>query len=56
MKIDKAIQFVKDNACMINSIASKDEQRSMDGDVSAYLVKQLECRKKEILANMRGYK
>lgn len=48
MKIDKAIKFVNDNYCMINSIATKEEKRSMDCDVSRYLIKQLELRKKEI--------
>ncbi|SHN03260.1 hypothetical protein SAMN02746066_04500 [Anaerosporobacter mobilis DSM 15930] len=48
MKIDKAIQFINDNYCMINSIATKEEKRSMGCDVSRYLIKQLEQRKKAI--------
>ncbi len=43
-KIDKAIEFLNNNYTMINSIRGDDE----DKDVVAYILRQLNIRKKEI--------
>lgn len=44
-KIDKAIQIIHDNYCMINSLLAPDELKVFNGDFAGYIQRAVEARK-----------
>lgn len=44
-RVDRAINIVKDNACMINSICTKEELKAVGGSFADYLLRCLVARK-----------